>query len=277
MDATTGHDAVVARTVEKKGDNLRVKDESLMSPGNRPPGWLQKGLAGNTSKLFSLSRRLPLGMEEIDPGSLAKVAYGLFEIYLNRELRLRGPYLFELFEQGTDLEADVRDIFGRFCDDYPDLADALLRQFGGIDAIYAPLKEGEGVLPSKTTRMYWIVQDAPASLDRGLDDDQVGKWLIFAPPEGVDETWRKIRDGTVSGTLGISAKVSTAKPNPDSRDERSVIYVYTRDWADEADVMRVRERLRELGFTERIGYKRNIETYRGEYSEEGRKVTYYSA
>ena len=30
-------------------------------------------------------------MEEIDPGSLAEAAYGLFEIYLNRELRLRGP------------------------------------------------------------------------------------------------------------------------------------------------------------------------------------------
>jgi len=41
--------------------------------------------------------------------------------------------------------------------------------------------------------------------------------------------------------------------------------------------MRVREKLRELGFTERIGYKRNIETYRGEYSEPGKKVTYYSA
>ena len=216
-------------------------------------------------------------MEEIDPGSLAEVAYGLFEIYLNRELRLRGPYLFELVEQGTDFEADVREIFGRFRDDYPDLADALLRRFGGTDAIYAPLKEGEGVLPSKTTRMYWIVQDAPEPSERGLDDDQVGKWLIFAPPAEVDEAWRKVRDATVEGTLGISAKVSTAKPNPDSRDERSVIYVYTRDWADEADVMRVRERLRELGFTERIGYKRNIETYRGEYSEEGRKVTYYSA
>jgi len=41
--------------------------------------------------------------------------------------------------------------------------------------------------------------------------------------------------------------------------------------------MRVRERLRDLGFVERLGYKRNIETYRGEYSEEGKKVTYYSA
>ncbi|MCC7554838.1 MAG: DUF1917 domain-containing protein [Methanoculleus marisnigri] len=216
-------------------------------------------------------------MEEIDPEPLAEVAYGIFEVYLNREIRLRGPYLFELIEQGADFEADVREIFGRFEEDYPELAEALLRRFGGIDAIYAPLREGEGVFPSKTTRMYWIVQDTPAPSGRGLDDDQVGKWLIFVAAGEVDEAWQKVRDETVKGTLGISAKVSTAKPNPDSRDERSVIYVYTEDWADEADVMRVRERLRELGFTERIGYKRNIETYRGEYSEEGRKVTYYSA
>lgn len=216
-------------------------------------------------------------MEEIDPESLAGVAYGIFEVYLNREIHRHGRYLFELVEQGSDFESDVREIFERFRDDYPELAKTLLCRFGGIDAIYAALREGEGSLPSKTTRMYWIVQDAPGPSTRGLDDDQVGKWLIFVAAGDADEAWRKIRDETVKGTLGISAKVSTAKPNPDSRDERSVIYVYTRDWADEADVMRVREQLRELGFTERIGYKRNIETYRGEYSEEGRKVTYYSA
>lgn len=216
-------------------------------------------------------------MEEIDLESLAEIAYGIFEIFLNRELRAKGQYLFELVEQGTDFEADVVEIFERFKEDYPDLAEALLVRFGGIGGIYTSIKAGEGVLPSKTTRMYWIVQDAPGPSGRGLDDEQVGKWLIFVPADEVDEAWRKVRDETARGMLGISAKVSTAKPNPDSRDERAVIYVYTRDWADEADVMRVRERLRDLGFTERIGYKRNIETYRGEYSEEGRKVTYYSA
>ncbi|MCK8518741.1 putative phosphothreonine lyase domain-containing protein [Methanoculleus sp. 7T] len=216
-------------------------------------------------------------MEEIDLESLAEIAYGIFEIFLNRELRAKGQYLFELVEQGTDFEADVVEIFERFKEDYPDLAEALLVRFGGIGGIYTSIKADEGVLPSKTTRMYWIVQDAPGPSGRGLDDEQVGKWLIFVPADEVDEAWRKVRDETARGMLGISAKVSTAKPNPDSRDERAVIYVYTRDWADEADVMRVRERLRDLGFTERIGYKRNIETYRGEYSEEGRKVTYYSA
>ncbi|MDI6866914.1 putative phosphothreonine lyase domain-containg protein [Methanoculleus sp.] len=216
-------------------------------------------------------------MNEIDPETLADAAYGIFEIYLNRELRRRGPYLFELVERGIDFESDLREILGHFREDYPELAEALLKRFGSIDAIYAPLREGEGVLPSKTTRTYWIVQDAPGPHERGVDDERAGKWLIFVPPEEADEAWRKVRDETVRGGLGISAKVSTAKPDPDSRDKRRVIYVYTKDWADEADVMRVRKRLQELGFKERIGYKRNIETYRGEYSEEGRKVTYYSA
>jgi len=216
-------------------------------------------------------------MEEIDPESLADIAYGIFEVYLNRELHARGSCLFELAGQETDFEEDAHEIFARFQEDYPDLAGALLRRFGGINAICALIRAGEGILPSKTTRVYWIVQDAPGPAKRGLDDEQVGKWLIFVSADEVDEAWRKVRDETAKGTLGISAKVSTAKPNPDSRDERYVIYVYTRDWADEADVMGLRERLRDIGFTERIGYKRNIETYQGEYSEEGRRVTYYSA
>jgi hypothetical protein len=39
----------------------------------------------------------------------------------------------------------------------------------------------------------------------------------------------------------------------------------------------VREVLRELGVVQRIGYKRNIETFEGEYSDRGKKVTFYSA
>jgi hypothetical protein len=125
--------------------------------------------------------------------------------------------------------------------------------------------------------MYWIVQDAPGMLPTEVDDELAGKWLIFVEADKVDEAWRKVRDATVRGELGISAKVSTAKPNPESRDSRKVIYVYTKDWRDESDVMRVRENLRAIGFVDRIGYKRNIETFRGEYSKKGKRITYYSA
>ncbi|OLL28144.1 hypothetical protein BTH42_29695 [Burkholderia sp. SRS-W-2-2016] len=39
-----------------------------------------------------------------------------------------------------------------------------------------------------------------------------------------------------------------------------VICVYTRDWTDKQDLLRVREVLRSLGFVEELGYKRDIDT-----------------
>ena len=216
-------------------------------------------------------------MEKIDPGALADVAYGLLEVTLNAGLRARGPSLFELVEGGIDFEAQFFEIFENFCRDYPQLGEALITRSGSPGAIYQAILAGDGVIPSRTTRMYWIVQDAPDVKPDAMEDELAGKWLIFLPPERVDEAWILVRNATFRNELGISAKVSTAKPNPDSRDSMKVIYVYTPDWRDEQEVMRVRERLRDLGFTDRIGYKRNIETYKGEYSQKGKRVTFYSA
>jgi hypothetical protein len=216
-------------------------------------------------------------MEEVDPEALADVAYGIFEHLLNRGLKAQGKYLFALVEGGIDFKPDLETIFQKFSEEYPQLADVMLSYFSDLDTIYRMLCYGEGVVPTKTTQMYWIVQDAPGSAPESIDDVNAGKWLIFQEPDQVDTVWKKVRDATVALELGISAKVSTSKPNPDSRDNRKVVYVYTKDWADEPDVMRVREKLRELGFVDRIGYKRNIETFAGEYAKKGKRVTYYSA
>jgi len=216
-------------------------------------------------------------MAEVDPEALADVAYGIFEHLLNRGLQVEGKYLYALVESGTDFTADLAAIFSQFQEEYPQLAEAMLVRFSDVATIYRMLCEGEGVLPTKTTQMYWIVLDAPGSAPEAIEDENAGKWLIFQEPDAVDAAWKKVRDATIALELGISAKVSTAKPNPDSRDNRKVIYVYTKDWADEADVMRVRGKLKELGFVDRIGYKRNLETFAGEYASKGKRVTYYSA
>jgi Basophilic leukemia-expressed protein Bles03 len=216
-------------------------------------------------------------MAEVDPEALADVAYGIFEHLLNRGFQVQGKYLYALVEGGIDFKADLNDIFNRFREEYPQLAEAMLARFSDMDTVYHMLCDGEGVIPSKTTQMYWIVLDAPGSAPEAIEDENAGKWLIFQEPDQVDTAWKKVRDATVAGELGISAKVSTAKPNPDSRDNRKVIYVYTKDWADETDVMRVRGKLRELGFVDRIGYKRNLETFAGEYAKKGKRVTYYAA
>jgi hypothetical protein len=216
-------------------------------------------------------------MEDSGPGDLADIAYGLFEVMLTAELRSHGTSLFTLVEEGTDFKEKFLSVFRKFSDEYPDLGGALILRFGSPEVIYQSILDGEGVVPSRTTKMYWIIQDASDVKPDAVEDELAGKWLIFLLPEHVDEAWIKVRNATCRNELGISAKVSTAKPNPDSRDNMKVIYVYTPDWRDEADVMRVRERLRELGFTDRLGYKRNIETFKGEYSQKGKRVTFYSA
>jgi hypothetical protein len=216
-------------------------------------------------------------MAEADPEALADVGYGIFEHLLNKGLRAQGMYLFALVEAGVGFPKDFGAIFQQFAAEYPQLAGALIGRFRDPDTIYGMIVAGEGVIPSKTTQMYWIVQDAPDSPPEAIEDENAGKWLIFQEPDQVDGSWKKVRDATVTGDLGISTKVSTAKPNPESRDNRKVIYIYTRDWADETDVMRVRQKLRELGFVDRIGYKRNLETFAGEYAKKGKRVTYYSA
>jgi len=216
-------------------------------------------------------------MTDVDPEALADVAYGIFEHSLNRGLQVQGKYLYALVEGGIDFKADLSVIFLEFSLEYPQLAEVILKRFSDIDTIYGMLCNGEGVVPSKTTQMYWIVQDAPGSAPEAIEDENAGKWLIFQEPGLADAAWKKVRDATVALELGISAKVSTSKPNPESRDNRKVIYAYSKDWADELDVMRIREKLRELGFVDRIGYKRNIETFAGEYAKKGKRVTYYSA
>ncbi len=216
-------------------------------------------------------------MDEVDPAALGDIAYGIFENLLHRELRATGQSLYRLVEDGTDISVDLARVFDIFREDYPPLADALSERFGTVDAILGAIRTGEGVVPTRTTQMYWIVEDAPRVRPDAVDDELAGKWLVFLPADEVDALWRRVRDATAAGELGISAKVSTAKPNPDARDDRYVVYVYTADWQDEPEVMRVREALRALGVADRIGYKRNLETFRGEYSKKGKRVTYYSA
>lgn len=45
--------------------------------------------------------------------------------------------------------------------------------------------------------------------------------------------------------------------------------VYTYDWTDEEDVMRVREELRKLGITRKIPYKSDEDTLAGRYYKAG--------
>lgn len=94
------------------------------------------------------------------------------------------------------------------------------------------------------------------------NDGYTGKWLVFVPEAQVAATWQTIFTATESGELGWAAKVSTR-----STTTERVTCVYTRDYRDHADVIRVLTGLRDLGFTKRLTYKEDAATealhYRG--------------
>ena len=205
---------------------------------------------------------------------MTDLAFGMFTIFAGQALAADGRYLFS--EIGKESAEDTfAGLVSRFGVQYPELAEPL-DMFGTVEDILGFYRFGEGIVPTRTTHSYWIWQIAPGVDVDGCSRDEAGKWLIFLSPAEADDAWVAIRDATIAGNLGIGAKVSTDRKNPDSRDNRKVIYVFTKDWEDEADVMRVREYLKTLGFVDRIGYKRNLDTYAGEYREKGKRVTYYS-
>lgn len=123
--------------------------------------------------------------------------------------------------------------------------------------------------PSTETDVFWLTKrrdggDYPEIGPKG------GKWLVFVGRAEVDEWWEKISAAVDGGLLGRLAKVSTARPNPNSPDpSKHVICVYSYDYTDRADVARIRGALRDLGVTEQIGYKTNLATKSGQYKVRG--------
>ncbi len=136
--------------------------------------------------------------------------------------------------------------------------------------------------PSEVKEVYWISArrqkgNYPKPVNSVASKEVVthwksGKWLVFVPNRDIDEVWSKIRKATEEGRLGDFSKVATAKPNQyASSQDRKVICVYTYDWTDYEDVMRIRDELRTLGITSKIPYKSDEDTMDDKYSVKGDK------
>lgn len=131
-------------------------------------------------------------------------------------------------------------------------------------------RPGVGV-PSQVVDRYWL-EAQRKSRKYPKHTEHGGKWLIFVPTSGIDSGWRTIKLAVEDGRLGESAKVSTAKPNPNSTDPmKHVICVYTYDANDIEDVKRIRQQLRELGVIQKIPYKTDDATFAGRYEKTGHK------
>ncbi|MFD5356821.1 putative phosphothreonine lyase domain-containg protein [Streptomyces sp. NPDC058657] len=90
----------------------------------------------------------------------------------------------------------------------------------------------------------------------------MGKWM----PKGINRPlWERISGATIEGYLGIGSKVLK---------NFTLACVYTRDYRDLDDLVRVLGVLRELGVVGWVDYKRDCDTGRGLY---GRGAVYWQS
>lgn len=124
-------------------------------------------------------------------------------------------------------------------------------------------------IPSQTTDRYWLVVIYTDYIFKKEKAQRAsGKWLIFGSIEEIDELWLKIKTATLSGQLGPSTKVSTAKPNKNAADNNTrVICVFTEDFHNTEDVSRIETALRALGIKQKMVYK--LDAHVGKYGHQG--------
>ena len=140
--------------------------------------------------------------------------------------------------------------------------------------------DAEPLVPSTTApcaapeRTRWVHAFRPDDVT-DIDPMHVGKWLIYLSCRNVDYCWSRVRDATEAGTLGIAAKISTDWGKAHDlagmlteglggwRDH--VICVYTADWEDREDLVRVGRRLADVDAvrTQTLLYKPDAFTYEG--------------
>ncbi|HJJ36613.1 MAG TPA: DUF1917 domain-containing protein, partial [Methanocorpusculum sp.] len=159
---------------------------------------------------------------------MTDLAFGMFTIFAGQALAKDGRYLFSEIEKDS-AQGTIADLVSSFGAQYPELLEPL-EMFGTADDILGFYRFGEGIVPTRTSHSYWIWQIAPHADVDACSREEAGKWLLFLPPAEADDAWIAIRDATIAGTLGIGAKVSTDRTNPESRDDRKVIYVFTKNW-----------------------------------------------
>lgn len=118
----------------------------------------------------------------------------------------------------------------------------------------------------------WIRAFAPKSpAKREPQIGETGKWLVRVNCRQVAYCWGRVREATEAGRLGVAAKVATdwhMKNDPAGPWNYHVICVYTSNFANQGDAVRVAKALRAADAvrSQIIYYKPDLTTLFGRYS-----------
>ena len=132
------------------------------------------------------------------------------------------------------------------------------------------IKEKIEESPTRCLDDYWVYAESKSKYKSFTG--RAGKWMCFIPEKYIDAAWQQVKDATERGLLGGRSKCSTKFGK---KSDDYVIICHTYDWRDEKDVMRVREVLRELGFTKPLPYKTDEDTLKNRYAHNSKNISKY--
>jgi len=132
---------------------------------------------------------------------------------------------------------------------------------------YSAQQDNRILIPSKTNDRVWIRIVLNNSYPEPTSKS--GKWLIFGTQKETDDYWNKVKKALIENKLGNDAKVATSCKKPEYGKDSKVICVYTYNYEDTKDTMRIREALRDIGFIWNLPYKSDEDTISGIYTRNG--------
>lgn len=87
-----------------------------------------------------------------------------------------------------------------------------------------------------------------------------GKWMLFLNSDEVDKCWELVVNGISKDKLSASSAKVAPSGHPYGC---HLMCIYTSDFSNESDVMKVRQELKDLGFKSELDYKADMYTYIG--------------
>ncbi|KAF9080199.1 hypothetical protein BGX23_002512, partial [Mortierella sp. AD031] len=94
------------------------------------------------------------------------------------------------------------------------------------------------LVPTQMFNEYWLW--AKSASKGFLGGPRTGKWMLFYDKSVLDDKWAAVKGLVEQDMLGGLAKCSTAKENPNAKSSKSgVIIVYTSDYMDQEEVLRI--------------------------------------
>lgn len=102
------------------------------------------------------------------------------------------------------------------------------------------------------------------AIDRIAAENSVlsAKWMIFTYTPKIDEIWARVLK-----LVCLHRRRGFLKVSPNKEDNSHVICVYVDDFTDQSQVSGLREDLRRIGITWKIGFKLDAYTYLGIYRQ----------